>query len=63
MTRFSIIIPCRHEEENVELIASNILRECSEYDYEIIFIDDFSQDTTLDKLKNICSNLMVNMLQ
>ncbi len=56
MTRFSIIIPCRDEEENVELIASNILRECSEYDYEIIFIDDFSQDTTLDKLKNISKN-------
>ena len=56
MTRFSIIIPCRDEEENVDLIASNILRECSEYDYEIIFIDDFSQDTTLDKLKNISKN-------
>ena len=56
MTRFSIIIPCRDEEENVELIASNILRECSEYNYEIIFIDDFSQDTTLDKLKNISKN-------
>ena len=55
MPKFSIIIPCRDEEENVDIITDNILKGCIDYNFEIIFIDDFSQDKTLEKLKVVSS--------
>ena len=53
MAVFSIIIPCRDEEENVGIIYKNIKDNCKYPDYEIIFINDFSQDQTEENLKNI----------
>ena len=44
MKKISIVIPCYNEVENVELMAmavTNVLQETlSQYDYEIIFIDN-----------------------
>ena len=59
MKKISIVIPCYNEVENVELMAmavTNVLQETlSQYDYEIIFIDNCSGDGTRDKLEAICS--------
>ena len=59
MKKISIVIPCFNEVENVELISfavENVLEEAlSEYDYEILFIDNCSTDGTRDKLEEICA--------
>lgn len=51
--KFSIIIPCRDEEENVNIIFNNIKNNCKFNNYEIIFINDFSSDTTEKQLQNL----------
>ncbi len=51
MIDFSIIVPCRDEEDNIEIILNNIQKNCIYQNYEIIFIDDYSQDRTLNKIK------------
>ncbi|WP_286080071.1 glycosyltransferase family 2 protein [Parablautia intestinalis] len=59
MKKISILIPCYNEVENVELIAmavTNVINEAlSNYDYEIVFIDNCSTDGTRDKLEEICA--------
>lgn len=58
MKKISILIPTYNEEENVEPISQAIIQEMKdnlpEYDYEIVFIDNDSKDTTRDKLRNLC---------
>lgn len=53
------MIPCFNEVENVELMSEtviNVLNEAlSEYDYELLFIDNCSTDGTRDVLQKICS--------
>ncbi len=55
----SVVVPCYNEEENVIPISEAIVKEITEnlpdYDYELIFIDNDSSDTTRAKLKCICS--------
>ena len=46
MFEISIIIPCRDEQENARIIAKNIQENCKYKNFEIIFINDFSQDKT-----------------
>ena len=53
MSKFSIIIPCRDEELNVEIIFNNIKKNCRFSNYEIIFINDYSTDTTIKKLEQM----------
>ena len=46
----SIIIPTKNEEQNIPLFISKIekiLQEINQKDYELIFIDDYSTDSTL----------------
>ena len=58
MKKISIMIPCYNEVENAELMAKsviNVLEESlSNYDYEIVFIDNCSTDGTRDVLEKIC---------
>lgn len=58
MKKISILIPCYNEEDNVEPICeavTNILKkECSSYDYELIFIDNSSTDSTKQIIRKIC---------
>ena len=53
MSKFSIIIPCRDEEENVNIIFNNIKKNCTFLNYEIIFINDYSTDSTVQKLEQM----------
>lgn len=53
------MIPCYNEIENVEPISKVVVQVMTEqlpqYDYEIVFIDNHSEDGTRDKLEEICS--------
>lgn len=59
MKKISILIPCFNEVDNVEPMSfavTNVLQEVlSNYDYEILFIDNCSTDGTREKLEKICS--------
>jgi glycosyltransferase involved in cell wall biosynthesis len=56
----SVITPCFNEELNVEKCASELRdvmeNTCSEYDYEHIFVDNASTDSTFEKLKAVAQN-------
>ena len=58
MNKISVLIPCWNEQENVIPLAEAIVNEFQsnlpQYDYEIIFIDNCSQDTTKEKLFSLC---------
>lgn len=58
MKTISIIVPCYNEEENVEPLYNALMDEfkknLSNYDYEILFIDNRSKDKTRDKLESLC---------
>jgi len=58
MKKISILIPCYNEEENVIPISKAIIEEIQQnlpnYDYEIVFIDNDSQDNTRLLLREIC---------
>ncbi len=58
MKKISVLIPCYNEEENVipmsEAIVSLFENELSQYEYELVFIDNDSKDTTRDKLRDLC---------
>jgi dolichol-phosphate mannosyltransferase len=46
----SILIPVRNEEENVNIISKEIITKISVQSYEILFINDFSEDNTESEL-------------
>ena len=58
MKKISVMIPCYNEVENVvpmsEAVVSIMEKELSNYDYELLFIDNCSLDGTRDKLIEIC---------
>lgn len=60
MKKISILIPCYNEEENVVPISKAVTEELQKnlpnYDYELIFIDNDSQDNTRPLLREICKN-------
>lgn len=59
MKKISILIPCYNEEENVVPISEEIIKvvskELPEYGYEIVFIDNDSNDNTKKLLRKMCS--------
>ena len=56
--KISVVIPTYNEEANVVPLADAIVGvmtgELPEYDYEIIFIDNHSKDSTQMKLRQLC---------
>jgi dolichol-phosphate mannosyltransferase len=46
----SILIPVRNEEENINIISKKIIKKIAIQSYEIVFINDFSEDDTEKKL-------------
>lgn len=56
MKLISIVTPCYNEEENVDDLYARIRNEfkkLSELDYEHIFIDNASTDSTVDRIKQL----------
>jgi len=58
MKKISVLIPCYNEEENVEPISQAVVetltRELPQYDYELVFIDNDSNDRTRSILRRLC---------
>ncbi len=52
----SIIIPAKNEAENLQDILKYFSTNLSNIDYEVIIINDFSNDGTLNKAKNLFQN-------
>lgn len=52
------MVPCYNEEENVipmsEALREMFAKDLPDYDYEILFIDNHSTDTTRVKLRQLC---------
>ena len=59
MKKISILIPCYNEVENVGPISRAVTeimkKELSEYDYELVFIDNDSRDGTRDVIRGLCA--------
>ena len=56
MKKISMLIPTFNESENVEPLSQAIINEFErlpQYDYEIVFIDNDSQDDTRDKIRKL----------
>ena len=49
----SVIIPLRNEIENLDNIKENFIKNLKEIKYEVLFINDFSTDGTLQKANKI----------
>jgi glycosyltransferase involved in cell wall biosynthesis len=58
MKKISVLIPCLNEEGNVGPVSGEVARlfdnELAAYDYEIIFIDNFSTDNTRPLIRELC---------
>lgn len=59
MKKISVIVPTYNEEENVVPLSREIIKQFDEnlkdYDYELIFIDNYSHDNTRTLIKELCS--------
>ena len=59
MKKISVLVPCYNEEENVVPLSEAIIEQfekyLSEYDYEIVFIDNDSKDSTREKIEMLCA--------
>ncbi len=55
----SVMIPCYNEEENArpiyEAVRDELKKNCSDYNYEILFIDNKSTDRTREIIREICN--------
>lgn len=57
MKKISIMVPTYNEEENVVPLSEAIIGQLDklpEYDYELVFIDNDSKDSTREKLEMLC---------
>ena len=59
MKKISVVVPCYNEQENVAAMANAVTSlfatDLKDYDYELIFIDNDSQDNTRAIIRNLCS--------
>lgn len=59
MKTVSIVVPCYNEEENVGPLSQAIKEifrsELADYQYELLFIDNDSKDSTRELLRRMCS--------
>jgi len=59
MKKISIVVPCYNEEENIlnmyHSLTSTMANDLPSYEYDIIFVDNKSQDSSRTIIRNICS--------
>ena len=63
MNRISVVVPVYNEEGNVEELHKEIKETCERegYEYEIIFVDDGSDDATVEKCRNLAPLRLIRM--
>lgn len=57
--KISVVIPCYNEEKTIKEIYERLLyiftTELKHYDYEIIYVDDYSKDNTRREIRKVCA--------
>ncbi len=63
MNRISVVVPVYNEEGNVEELHKEIKETCERegYEYEIIFVDDGSDDGTVEKCRDLSPLKLIRM--
>ena len=56
MELLSIIVPCYNEEKTVEMFMEELQKTLDGFNYEVIFINDGSEDNTLEIIKNLADS-------
>ena len=57
-TLLSIVTPCFNEEDNIDELYTRIkaaVVDLTRYEFELIFIDNHSEDTSVAKLKRLAA--------
>lgn len=49
----SVVVPLYNEEDNVALLTQKLHENLVGYNYQIIYVDDFSKDTTREVIQNL----------
>lgn len=56
--KISVVVPCYNEEKSVfllyETVAEMFRNKLCQYNYDLIFIDDYSKDKTREKIRELC---------
>ena len=60
--KVSIIVPSYNERDNVRPLLTRIAAALTGYDYEVIIVDDNSQDGTIDVVKSLTGEFPVRLL-
>lgn len=59
MKKISVTIACWNEEKSVQQMYERLTKvfqeQLSKYDYEIIYIDDYSSDNTREEIRKLCA--------
>jgi len=58
----SLIIPTYHEQENIMPLVKRVHQALSGYDYEILFVDDDSQDGTAETVASLSPDYPVRIM-
>ena len=53
--KFEIVTPCKNEEQNISKFYNSIKNILIDYDYNIKFVDDGSDDNTWNEIEKICN--------
>ena len=56
MNLLSVVVPCYNEEDSLEFFLDEIQKTLADYNYEVIFINDGSEDSTLEKIRNLANS-------
>lgn len=56
MNILSVVVPCYNEEDSLEFFLDEIQKTLADYNYEVIFINDGSEDSTLEKIRNLANS-------
>ena len=60
---FTVIAPIFNEEKNVQILFDEILNSCSKIPLtQVIFVNDSSNDESLNQLKNIICNIRMKVM-
>ena len=58
MKTISVTIPCWSEEKSIRQMYDRLMKvfhdQLPQYDYEIIFVDDYSPDNTRNEIRKLC---------
>ena len=57
MKKLSFVIPCYRSEHTLPHVVEEIngkMRELSQYEYEIILVNDCSPDNTMETIRQLC---------